>query len=125
MSDISPRTAELALLALGAVLRRAGLRRNGVDLPAEMRQAFAELDAAAYAERADDSATRTTVDPRRLPAPRSELIDTATAARRLGLTIRATQKRCATGRLPATRVGRRSWLITWEEQGWPTTHRST
>jgi excisionase family DNA binding protein len=101
VSEVAPRTAELALLALRKVLQLAAPRRNGRPLPDDIRQALAELDTAR-------SASGTTVDSEAVPVRAYESV--ADAALRLGITDRAVRKRCAAGRLPATRVGR-VWLV--------------
>ncbi|HEV8174342.1 MAG TPA: helix-turn-helix domain-containing protein [Actinoplanes sp.] len=102
---ISPRTAELSLVALAVAWRVA--RRNGSPKPADWVAAEAELAAAS-------APTRTTFATTPAPVPPFEQIDVAEAARRLGVTVRAVQKRCAAGTLPAHRVGKRSWVITWQ-----------
>lgn len=112
MSEIGTRTAELAYVALKAAVRLAAPQRNGRGLPGDVQRALFELKAAA--------ATRSTLDPEAVPLPLFEQIDAPEAARRLGISIRAVQARCAAGTLPAVRVGQRQWLIEWrahEHQG--------
>ena len=111
MSEISPRTAELALIALRRVIEQAQARRNGTLLPADVLAAFVELGTA----HTNGSPTRTGIAAEPADVQRFPQIDVAEAAQRLGITRRAVQKRCAAGSLPAVRVGRRAWLIEWKE----------
>ncbi|MEU4161290.1 helix-turn-helix domain-containing protein [Actinoplanes sp. NPDC026670] len=106
-ATVSPRTAELALIALREVVRQAQPRRNGQPLPGDLVTAVLELRQVA--------ATRGELDHAHLVVSASEQIDTREAARRLGVSVRTVQERCAAGRLPATRVGRRSWLVHWKD----------
>jgi excisionase family DNA binding protein len=112
---VSPRSAELALVALQEALRLTQYRRSGRALPADLAAALDELRSAASAP------TRGIVDTQIAPVPPSEQIDTQEAARRLGVAVRTVQERCAAGRLPATRIGRRSWLVRWEDNSWDST----
>jgi excisionase family DNA binding protein len=106
MTDISPRTAQLAFVALGAAVRMAAPRRNGAALPDDVIAALLELGRAAAGTELGQVA----------PPPRhSEQLDVATAATRLGISARAVRKRITTGHLPARKVGA-TWLVELEEQ---------
>jgi excisionase family DNA binding protein len=107
--EVSARTAEVAWIALRKVVQLAAPRRNGRPLPADIVTAFQELEAAR-------SRTRTEVGAPANAVAAYEQIDVREAARRLRCSVRAVQKRCATGRLPATRIGHRTWLIEWRNQ---------
>ena len=106
---VSTETAKLALTALALGWQRAAARRNGLPVPEVWRRAFLELSAVAGSPERTDPAPA-------VPALTSlvQEVDVVEAARRLGVSRRAVQARCARGTLPARRVGR-SWLVRWEE----------
>lgn len=107
MSGISPRTAEVALVALGIALDRAAPRRNGLPEPDFIQTARRELTAAS-------TASGTDVGPATVAVQRFRQLDVAEAAQRLGLTPRGVRKRIERGHLAAHKVGA-SWAVDWEE----------
>ena len=107
---LSRETALLAWRAVSDAVNRAVQRDGTAAISPPVQRALTELAAAA------GSATGTKdAGPARSVAPSGpvEYIDVATAAQRLGITERAVRKRCASGRLPAQRLGGGSWAIEW------------
>lgn len=108
MSGVSRRTAELALTALAVAWRLSAPRRNGMAVPADWTRAVEELTLV-VAESSPERTEFAFSGARRAPL----VLSTDEAAQRLGVSVRAVQKRCVAGTLPARRVGRQ-WLVEWE-----------
>ena len=76
-------------------------------MPADLQAALVEVDQVAH------SPTRTGFPVDVPAAPSFGEIDVAEAARRLGVTPRALQARCARCSLKARKVGKRTCLVRW------------
>ena len=100
---VSTRSAELALMALGAALARN--RHNGAPVPADVTEAINELHAAVVAGSGQKGDAQ--------PPPPAVLVSPQLAAQRLGVSVRTIARWAADGKIPATKVGRRGWVIHW------------
>jgi hypothetical protein len=110
---VSPRSAQIALTALGVAVRLAAPRRNGLPLPADLQTAFRELHEATIPTAGAADGIDSGVSPR--VVERFEWIDTAEAARRSGVAGRTVRQRLARGRLPGRKVGR-TWMVEWQQE---------
>jgi len=107
---VSPQSAELALDCMAAVyrIRKAESRDGRPLLDERWRRAIGELKLAAFA---GESAARD----RGEESSSFEEVDVATAAQRLSVSPQTVRARCASGALPARRIGRQ-WLIEWQQK---------
>jgi excisionase family DNA binding protein len=108
--ELTSDECRLLLLLSTVALRVAEGQRNGASVRPEVAQVRAKLMLAVRSVPADGQIVATATE---AVPPSTEEIDIPAAATRMGCSVWTVRRRCASGKLPARRLGR-TWLVRME-----------